>query len=172
MQKVVLTGYMGAGKSVVAEQLAQKIQCKWIDLDHEIEKSEGVTLAKLFETKGELYFRKREHELFIQFLSQPEPVIISTGGGTPCYYNNHEYLQLPDVASFYLKASIATLVHRLQTEQDQRPLLANLNADALQEYIAKHLFDRNFYYLQSKYSIVVDDKSVAAIVSEIEQKLT
>jgi len=172
MQKVVLTGYMGSGKSVVAVQLAQKLHCDWIDLDQEIEKVAGISIAKLFELKGELYFRKLEHELFTQLVTSSESLIISTGGGTPCYYNNHQLLQHIDVASFYLKAGIPTLVSRLQSERLKRPLLANLTEVDVEEYIAKHLFDRNFYYLQSKFVITVDEKTVEQIADEIIGRLT
>lgn len=172
MQKVILTGYMGAGKSVVAAHLAPILKYNWIDLDQEIERVAGISITELFETKGELYFRKLEHELFTRFLASKDPIIISTGGGTPCYYNNHQFLQQTDVASFYLKAALPTLISRLQNERSKRPLLANLTAVDFEEYIAKHLFDRNYYYLQSKFVIAVDEKTVEEIVAEIVEKLT
>ena len=104
-------------------------------------------MAAIFEKHGELYFRKLERALFLELLHETSNnFIISTGGGTPCYYNNHELLQGEGVVSIYLKASIATLTNRLEKDQAKRPLLANISSKDLSEFIAKHLFDRNYYY--------------------------
>lgn len=169
MRKVVLTGYMGSGKSTVAAHLAHHLGLPWLDLDTEIEKVTGLSIKQLIETRGELYFRKCEHQIFTNLIAADEEWVLSLGGGTPCYFDNYKLLSQVD--SFFLKASIPTLVNRLLPERDQRPLLANLSTAELEEFIAKHLFDRNFYYLQSKYSIAVDGKSVTELVAEITQKL-
>jgi shikimate kinase len=95
--------------------------------------------------------------------------VLSTGGGTPCYADNHLYLQNEGVFSVYLKASIPVLVARLKNEIANRPLLHNLNDEETFEYIAKHLFDRNYYYNQCKYTVSVDDKSPEEIVEEIKR---
>lgn len=168
MKKVVLVGYMGSGKSVIASQLADKMGVTFVELDACIEKKCNLPVAAIFEKHGELYFRKLERELFVELIQDTSgDLIISTGGGTPCYYNNHELLQAEGVVSIYLKASIATLANRLKKESATRPLLANLNLDDLQEFIAKHLFDRNYYYNQATHTVIVDNKSVAQITSEI-----
>ena len=168
MKKVVLIGYMGSGKSVVSAMLAQKTGFDFVELDESIEKKCGMSVATIFATKGELYFRKVERELFLEFLQNTSrELIISTGGGTPCYYNNHELLQAEGVVSVYLKASVAALTQRLDKEKSSRPLLAHLSTEELSEFIAKHLFDRNFYYNQATFKISVDAKSVEEIVNEI-----
>ncbi|WP_396170573.1 shikimate kinase [Flavobacterium sp.] len=168
MKKVVLIGYMGSGKSVVSAMLAQKIGIEFVELDESIEKKCGMSVATIFATKGELYFRKVERELFLEFLQNTSrELIISTGGGTPCYYNNHELLQAEGVVSVYLKASVAALTQRLDKEKSSRPLLAHLSTEELSEFIAKHLFDRSFYYNQATFKISVDAKSVEEIVNEI-----
>ena len=92
---------------------------------------------------------------------------MSTGGGTPCYANNHELLIGDDIISIYLKASIDTLYTRLQSEKDKRPLLMTKSNDELKEFIAKHLFERSFFYNKVKHIIQTDDKSVHNIVNEI-----
>jgi len=168
MKKVVLIGYMGSGKSVVSAMLAQKTGIEFVELDEHIEKKCGMSVADIFATKGELYFRKIERELFLEFLQNTSrELIISTGGGTPCYYNNHELLQAEGVVSVYLKASVAALTQRLDKEKSSRPLLAHLSTEELSEFIAKHLFDRSFYYNQATFKISVDAKSVEEIVNEI-----
>ena len=122
---------------------------------------------EIFSDEGEVFFRKKEHEIFKKVIEEDASYILSTGGGTPCYANNYVYLQNEDVFSVYLKASIPVLVGRLKNEIAKRPLLHNLNDEETFEYIAKHLFDRSYYYNQCKYTVVVDDKSPEEIVDEI-----
>ncbi|MCW1147564.1 shikimate kinase [Flavobacterium lacisediminis] len=169
--KIVLLGYMGCGKSVIGAFLAKKLQVPFYDLDHEIEKSTQISITELFQSKGELYFRKKENEILKVFVEKQEDFVLSLGGGTPCYYNNHELLQHEGVFSIYLKASVDTLVSRLINEKDQRPLLHNQDEVSLKDFINKHLFDRNFYYHQATKVVVVDNKSVEQLVSEIESLL-
>lgn len=169
--KIVLLGYMGCGKSVIGAFLAEKLQIPFYDLDQEIEKETQISIAELFQTKGEIYFRKKENETLKNFLDKKESFILSLGGGTPCYYNNHELLLQEGVFSIYLKASVDTLVSRLIKEKDQRPLLHNQDEVSLKDFINKHLFDRNFYYHQATKIVTVDDKSVEQIADEIKALL-
>ena len=167
MIKVVLVGYMGSGKSVIGQLLSEKTGNLFIDLDQVIEQHENSTIKNIFETKGEIYFRKIEHQLFTNLLQSNDSFILSTGGGTPCYANNHELLIGDDIISVYLKASIDTLYNRLQSEKEKRPLLMTKSNDELKEFIAKHLFERSYFYNKVKHIIQTDDKSVHNIVNEI-----
>jgi shikimate kinase len=169
--KVVLLGYMGCGKSVIGAFLSEKLHVPFYDLDHEIEELTHKSIVELFQTKGEIYFRKVENEVLKSILEKKETFVLSLGGGTPCYYNNHELLQQHDVTSFYLKASVANLVARLSSETAKRPILSGFNATELTDFINKHLFDRNFYYHQASKVVSVDDKSIAEISDEIIEKL-
>jgi shikimate kinase len=172
MKKVVLIGYMGSGKSVLSQKLSRKIEIPFVELDEMIEKRCDLSIERIFATKGELFFRKLEHQLFVELLENDEALIISTGGGTPCYFNNHELLQKEEVVSIYLKASIDTLFNRLVDEKHKRPLIAHLNEDETKEFIAKHLFDRSFYYNQANFKVSVDGKCIETIVDEMYQLLT
>lgn len=169
--KIVLLGYMGCGKSVIGAFLAQKLQIPFYDLDHEIEKESQNSISELFQTKGEIYFRKKENEVLKNMLDEKHDFVLSLGGGTPCYYNNHELLLQDGVFSIFLKASVDTLVSRLIKEKDQRPLLHNQDEVSLRDFINKHLFDRNFYYHQATKIVTVDDKSVEQIADEIKALL-
>ena len=172
MRKVVLIGYMGCGKSIVAQTLADNIGVSCLELDDFIEKKSEMTIEKIFSSKGELYFRKLENQLFLDLLKEKNDLIISTGGGTPCYFNNHELLNAENVVSVYLKASVDTLCSRLINEKQKRPLIAHLDDTELKDFIAKHLFDRSFYYNQATFKINVDGKSVDEITAEIAKLLT
>lgn len=167
MEKIIILGYMGAGKSTIAQQLAQELQLPYYDLDHEIEKQQQKTIPAIFAEKGEVFFRKIEHQVLHQLLQQEEGAIISLGGGTPCYANNHLILQQEGVKSFYLKASIQTLTQRLEKEKEHRPMLQTNTEDTLETFIAKHLFDRSYFYYQAKYIVPVDNRTVDQIVQEI-----
>jgi len=171
MQKVVLVGYMGSGKSFISKLVAEKKALSFLELDEMIENNAQMSIKMIFEKKGELFFRKLEHQLFLQQLESDLSFVMSTGGGTPCYFNNHELLQREDCISIYLKASVETLCHRLKNNREGRPLLASLNDDELNEFIAKHLFERSYFYHQAKHIVVVDDKLPEMIVEEIERLL-
>lgn len=170
MGKIILLGYMGSGKTTIAKLLAQKLQIPSYDLDQTIEKKENISVSTIFATKGEIYFRKQEHFAFKEILNLPESFVLSLGGGTPCYANNHELLNGDGKTSIYLKASINTIINRLENN-NERPLLQGMNQEEKQEFVAKHLFDRSYYYNQAKLTIVVDGKSPEEIVSEILIKL-
>ncbi|MEY4432138.1 MAG: Shikimate kinase [Bacteroidota bacterium] len=167
MRKIILLGYMGCGKSTIAEKLSALIQIPFVDLDKSIEAKAEMTINQIFESFGEVYFRKLEHDVFVELLASPENQIIGLGGGTPCYANNHELLKSEGIVSVYLKASVETLFNRLAHNKSKRPIVANKTEDELKEFIAKHLFDRSYYYNQAQYSVSVDGKSIDETVADI-----
>lgn len=165
--KIILVGYMGSGKTTIGKKLSKFVGISFYDLDEIIEEREQKSINSIFKENGEIYFRKIESQAFNQFISENDNFILALGGGTPCYANNHLALQNEDVDSFYLKTPVDTLTEILHSEKENRPLLNNLNKNELNEYIRKHLFDRNHYYLQSKYIINTENKSIDAICKEI-----
>lgn len=169
--KIILVGYMGCGKSTIGKELSKNVGIPFYDLDEIIQNSEGESIKKIFSVKGEIYFRKIESLIFKNFIKNNDNFILALGGGTPCYANNHEILQESDITSFYLKGSIATLTKRLAKEKENRPLIASLSELELSDYIRKHLFDRSYYYLQSKHVVSIDDKAIDSICNEINSKL-
>lgn len=171
MKKIILLGYMGSGKTTIAKTLANKLQIPFIDLDEYLEKQLEDSIANIFKSKGEIFFRKKEHEYFKQLISSSDSFILSLGGGTPCYANNHLFLNQENIRSFYLKASIDTLVHRLQFEVSKRPILAQNKEEPLDTFIAKQLFDRSYYYYQATNVVNVDNKTPEEISKEIMNQL-
>jgi shikimate kinase len=167
MRKIILLGYMGCGKSTIANKLSKNIGIPFVDLDIKIEEKVNLSINVIFEKHGEIFFRKLEHEVFIELLNSPERLIIGLGGGTPCYANNHELLKADNVFSIYLKASIETLFSRLSANKSKRPLIANKSDEEMKEFIAMHLFERSFYYNQAQYKVNVDDKTIDQVVLEI-----
>ena len=171
MKKIVLVGYMASGKTEIGKLLSKKLHLPFFDIDHLIENEVSKTVDEIFEDKGEIFFRKKEHEVFSNKINSEDSFVLSLGGGTPCYANNHLFLQKDDVISIYLKGSITTLVERLEINKSKRPLIKNLENEELTEFIAKHLFDRSFYYNHCKYTITIDDKSPFDVIEEIQKIL-
>ncbi|OYU80555.1 MAG: shikimate kinase [Flavobacterium sp. BFFFF1] len=167
MKKIVLVGYMGSGKTTVGKILSQKTGIPSDDLDAVIEHKQQMTIRELFEKKGEIYFRKLEHQALSALLNEPREIILSLGGGTPCYANNYEFLNRNDVVSFYLKASPVKLLERLNNESDSRPLIASVAESERADYVAAHLFERSFYYNQAQFKIDTDSKSPEEVAGEI-----
>ena len=85
MRKIVLIGYMASGKTTMGKILAVKLGISHVDLDDLIQKETKLPIENIFSEKGEIYFRKNEHTLFKKLVESKESLIISTGGGTPCY---------------------------------------------------------------------------------------
>lgn len=166
--KITLLGYMGSGKSTVARILGDKLELKVIDLDDYITEKEGLSIPEIFETHGEIYFRKIENAYLLELLNSNEHFVLALGGGTPCYANNMDAI-LEHSDSYYLKAGIGTLSERLIKEKDHRPLIAKLSEEKLTEFIAKHLFERRNFYEQAEKIIAIDGKNPELIASEIYQ---
>jgi shikimate kinase len=159
MRKIILLGYMGCGKSTIANRLSKITKIPFVDLDKNIEERTNLSINEIFHKHGEIYFRKLEREVFIELLESRTDLIIGLGGGTPCYANNHELLQGENILSVYLKASVDTLFERLVANKSKRPIIATKTDDELKEFIAIHLFERSYYYQQAQHKVVIDGKS-------------
>jgi shikimate kinase len=165
--KIVLLGYMASGKSTIGREISKKLDMKFIDLDDYISKREKRSISEIFKVEGEIYFRRIESLYLGEILNSKDSFILSLGGGTPCYSNNMELILNSDASSIYIKASIKTLVSRLIAEKNKRPLVADLEDDKLIEFVAKHLFERRFFYEQASITINTEDKSTEEITTEI-----
>jgi len=172
MRKIILLGYMGSGKSTIASRLSIITSIPCLDLDKVIEERTKLSIKEIFEQHGEIYFRKFEREVLIELLNNPNDLIIGLGGGTPCYANNHELLNGDNIVSIYLKASVDTLFERLVSNKNKRPIIANKTNEELKEFIAKHLFDRSFYYNQAQYKVCIDGRTKDETAQDILSILT
>ena len=159
-------GYMASGKSLIGKLLAKKMHLEFYDLDNEIELNNGENVSTIFKIKGEIYFRKLENKVLKHLLETKADCIIAIGGGTPCYGNNISIINKL-ATSIYLKASVSTLYNRLKKEKNKRPLVASINTEDLPEFIGKHLFERQQFYLQAKHKIETDNKNSTEIIDEI-----
>ena len=157
---------MGSGKTLVSKELSILNNFKIFDLDTEISKQNNRSITEIFKEKGEIFFRKTEKEVLEKILSTEKNIILSLGGGTPCYYNNIDSINEKTI-SVFLKTNVKTLAQRLSSEKDKRPLIQNISNEDLPEFIAKHLFERNPFYNQAKITINTDNLSTKEIAEEI-----
>ena len=161
---------MGSGKTLVSKELHILNNFKIFDLDTEISKQNNSSIAEIFKKKGEIFFRKTEKEVLEKILSTEKNIILSLGGGTPCYYNNIDSINEKTI-SVFLKTNVKTLAQRLSSEKDKRPLIQNISNEDLPEFIAKHLFERNPFYNQAKITINTDNLSAIEIAKEILKQI-
>lgn len=157
---------MGSGKTLVSKELSILNNFKIFDLDTEISKQNNRSITEIFKEKGEIFFRKTEKEVLEKILSTEKNIILSLGGGTPCYYNNIDSINEKTI-SVFLKTNVKTLAQRLSSEKDKRPLIQNISNEDLPEFIAKHLFERNPFYNQAKITINTNNLSAREIAEEI-----
>ncbi len=166
--KVVLVGYMGSGKSTVGQLLATELNQVFLDLDTYIEEKEEMSISEIFETKGEIFFRKKEYQYIQELMHSDMSFVLSTGGGTPCYSGNMETMLTKTKNVFYLKVTIPELLKRLNDEKEKRPLIKDISEEDLPEFFGKHLFERNPYYAKATHTILCSDKTTEEIVADIK----
>ena len=117
--RIFLIGFMGSGKSSTGKKLANLLHFDFFDTDTEIERITGKTISQIFATDGEDFFREKEREIIAE-LSQKDNVVVSTGGGTPCFFDNMQLMNQTGL-TIYLHANPKMLKQRLITNKKQRP---------------------------------------------------
>jgi shikimate kinase len=156
--KIFLIGFMGSGKTTLGRKLASKMGYEFIDLDHKLEQQVELSIAEYFSFFGEDAFRKLESEVLKKTVYS-ENVVISTGGGLPCYFDNMDWMKA-NGKTVYIKLSPKTLADRLETGKEERPLLQDKHGDDLVVFIEQKLAEREKYYSQA--NIIADGLSLTA----------
>ena len=132
MVRIFLTGYMGAGKTTLGKAFARKLNVPFIDLDWYIEERFHKTVGELFTERGEAGFRELERNMLHE-VAEFENVVISTGRGAPCFYDNMEFMNRTGKTVF-LNVHPDVLFRRLRIAKQQRPILQGKEDDELMEY--------------------------------------
>lgn len=154
MRRIIIIGYMGAGKTTVGRALAAELGIEFYDLDWYIESRMRKTVKQLFDEVGEEGFRKIEHNMLHE-VAEFENVVISCGGGTPCFFDNMAYMNLQG-DTVYLKVSPEILYKHLKMGKSVRPLLLNKTPEEVQVFITEQLANREPYYSRAKYTVNVN----------------
>lgn len=165
--KIVLLGYMGCGKSLIAKLLSDKLNFNFYDLDDFIEEKEGLKINQIFEKFGVIKFRNFERKYLDKILNKDEDLVLALGGGTPCYGDNMKIIKNKTI-SIFLNTKLNELCTRLSKEKENRPLIKDIPNDQLKEFIAKHLFERIPFYEMSHYKIDATSKTPDQLVTQIQ----
>lgn len=153
MTRIILIGFMGAGKTTIGRQLALTLGLQFYDLDWYIEMRYHKKVSEIFAEQGEAYFRDLEQRMLHE-VAEFEDVVISCGGGTPCFGDNMEYMNRQG-ETVYLKLQPETLAMHLKMGRTVRPLIAGKAGDELLQYIKEKLAEREPYYTQAKHTLDV-----------------
>ena len=164
--KIFLVGFMGSGKTYWGRKLSEKLRLPFFDLDEQIESNEGKTIPQIFAEQGEEYFRMLEKDTLHIITESHDSFIMATGGGTPCYFNNIDFMNRSGLA-VWINTPVDLLHERLLKEKTHRPLIKNLNDDQLKGFIIKKFSDRKIYYEQAGMVVEEDEKSIEKIVEKL-----
>jgi shikimate kinase len=148
MERIFIVGYMGSGKTTIGKRLAESLSLSFVDLDAYIENKYRKTVPALFAEKGEDGFRKIESQS-LREVAEFEDVVISTGGGTPCFFDNMEVMNRAGV-TIYLKVDPEHLAFHLLASKTVRPLIAGKPEEELVPFITEHLARRECYYRKAQ----------------------
>lgn len=154
--RIFLIGFMGSGKTHWGKQLAAQMKIPFYDLDEVISIKENKTISELFAVAGEEAFRVREKEVLEALIDENASMVLSCGGGTPCFFNNIERMKKYGVV-VWLNTHVEILLQRLSKEKSSRPLIKNVSDDELRTYIVRKLNERRMYYEQA--DIVIDNEN-------------
>ena len=153
MTRIILIGYMGAGKTTVGKALSKELGIPFYDLDWYIENRRRKTIPQLFAEVGEEGFRKIEYNMLHE-VAEFEDVIVSCGGGTPCFFDNIDYMNQQGQV-VYLKADPEVLYKHLLMGKTERPLLKGKSPEQLIAFIKEQLAQRELFYNRANYSLDV-----------------
>lgn len=162
--RILLIGYMGAGKTTIGKALSDEMNIPFYDLDWYIEARMHRNIKQLFEERGEEGFRKIEQAMLHE-VAENENVIIACGGGTPCFFDNMDYMNRQGT-TVYLKAIPEVLYAHLKMGKTIRPLLLGKTEEEIGQLIVRQVAERESYYLKAKYVLNINLLSSAGKIKE------
>ncbi|XBT18238.1 MAG: shikimate kinase [Candidatus Shikimatogenerans sp. Tser] len=164
--KIAILGYMGVGKSFISLRLSYIFNFYFYDLDIYIENYYNLSINDIFIKFGEKQFRLIERFFLKKIYKKKKNIILSLGGGTPCYNNNIKLLK-NNFLTIYLSASIKFLYKRLILYRFNRPIISKLNNLMLKKFLYKHLLKRKKIYKKSLIIIKIKNINIKLIIKNI-----
>lgn len=162
--RILLIGYMGAGKTTIGKALSDEMNIPFYDLDWYIEARMHRNIKQLFEERGEEGFRKIEQAMLHE-VAKNENVIIACGGGTPCFFDNMDYMNRQGT-TIYLKALPEVLYAHLKMGKIIRPLLLGKTEEEIGQLIVRQVAERESYYLKAEYVLNINLLNSAEKIKE------
>ena len=169
MKRVFLIGYMGTGKTTLGKIISKQMNLTFIDLDIYIENRYHKTISKIFEEVGEEGFRKIERTS-LEEVSEFENIIIATGGGTPCFFDNMEFMNNKGT-TIYLMTNNKVLFERLRIASQNRPIIKGKTDDELSEFIKINVDKRHPFYSKSNLCFDANKLDNRSQINEAGKKL-
>lgn len=164
---IFLIGYMASGKTTLGRAFAKATGMTFIDLDFYIEQRFRKSVSKIFAEEGEQRFREIEREMLHE-VGEFCDVVIACGGGTPCYFDNMEFMNSRGT-TIWLRAGIQPTIRRLLAAKGKRPIVERYSEEELPLFIRRHLEERTPYYSAARHSIDSDRlESRAQIASGVD----
>jgi shikimate kinase len=157
---------MGSGKSTLGRRLAEHLNLQFVDMDHYIEMRNHKTVPQIFADEGENEFRKKERKALDE-LSEFSDIVIATGGGAPCFFDNIEVMNKTG-KTIYLNIDPSILADRLLKSKTERPLIKGKSCEELVAFIDETLNKRNHFYKQAKFHVTrpdIDLKEIEEMIS-------
>ncbi len=165
--RVFLIGFMASGKSSVGKKLAKKVDLPFVDLDDYIEEKYNATIRLLIYEKGMDVFREIEKNSLDELIHKYENVLISTGGGTPCYFDNMSLMNSKG-KTIYLEVDIPTLVDRLMHSKKDRPLIWGKTREDLTVYAKDLLSKRQPDYEKAQLTVKGKNVKIESLVELVK----
>ena len=165
--RIYIIGYMGCGKSTLGRKLASYAGLQFLDMDHYIESRHCKSVPQIFAEEGEEVFRQKERKA-LEELSEFTNVIIATGGGAPCFFDNMELMNRTG-KTIYLNINPRILAERLLESKNERPLIKGKSKKELIQYIATTLKHRDKFYSKAHYQITVPDVELEKVLKMIKE---
>ena len=169
MIRIFLTGDMGAGKTTLGKAFARKLNLPFVDLDWYMEERFHKTVGELFVERGEAGFRELEKNMLHE-VGAFEDVVISTGGGAPCFFDNMDFMNR-NGKTVFLNVHPDVLFRRLRVAKQQRPILQGKQDDELKEFIIRALEKRTPFYSQAQYVFNADELEDRSQIEKSVEKL-
>ena len=154
MTRIILIGFMGSGKTTLGRALAKALGLTFIDLDNYIELRHCKSINQIFAERGEEGFRNIERSLLHE-VCEFEDVIISSGGGTPCFFDNIDYMNAQGT-TIYLQVPNDRLLTRLKIARSRRPLLKDKNDEEIEQFIVEQMQRREPFYTKADHVFTAD----------------
>ena len=160
---------MASGKSNFGRRLAEALDYEFVDLDYLFEERFRISVLDFFDKYDEDAFRIIERSLLAE-TSNLENIVISTGGGTPCFFDNMDVICRSGI-SIYLHWSIPALISRLNMVRRKRPLLKNIQPSELLDHVSVHLAQRELYYNRANIIVEGANLNLTLLLEELTKMI-